>query len=252
MNIVLLGHEDIASLYALDGLVKRCPAHRYTVVWSGPMAGRKAAAPELERLEAADRTLFQRYLGRSGTPELFRSAAALRAPNSPEGVETLRAARPDLVVSVRYRRILKDEAIAVPGHGVLNLHSGILPDYRGVMATFWAMLAGEPEIGTTLHRIVDAGIDTGPVVSIQRRSTDYSASYLDNVLALYADGCEKIAQAIEEIDRSGTVTTAEQPAGEGAYFGPPSESDALKFLKTGLKLGDEDLECTFRTIVRSW
>ena len=236
MHIVLLGHEDIASLYALDGLVKRLPGHRYTVFWSGPMAGRKDSAPELERLEAADRALFERYLALSGTSDIFRSTAALPAPNSPEGVETLKAAQPDLVVSIRYRRILKDEAIAVPGHGVLNLHSGILPDYRGVMATFWAMLAGEPEIGTTLHRIVDAGIDTGPVISIQRRRTDYTASYLDNVLALYADGCERIAQAVDEIDRSGTVETLEQPAGEGAYFGPPSEADALKFLKTGLKL----------------
>lgn len=251
MRIVLLGHEDIASLYALDRLVKRCPAHAYTLFWSGPMAGQKAAAPELERLAASDRALFSRYLEHPDTASLFRDAEALSAPNSPEGVARLAGAGPDLVVSIRYRRILKPEAIAVPRFGVLNLHSGILPDYRGVMATFWAMLAGEPEIGTTLHRIVDAGIDTGPVIAIQRRKTDYKGSYLSNVLALYADGCERIAQAIDEIDRNGTVKTAGQPAGEGAYFGPPTETDALKFLKTGLKLVDDDEECTFRTIVRS-
>ncbi len=252
MHIILLGHEDIASLYALNGLVKRCPGHRYTVFWSGTMAPRKTAAPELERLEATDRSLFVRYLERPETAPLFRSAEVLAAPNSAAGVARLVEADPDLIVSVRYRRILKSGAIAVPRFGVLNLHSGILPGYRGVMATFWAMLAGEPEIGTTLHRIVDAGIDTGPVIGITRRPTDYSRSYLANVLALYADGCEAIARAIEEIDRTGTVKTADQTPGEGRYFGPPGEADAAELLKTGRKLVDDDEECTFRTIVRSW
>ena len=170
MNIVLLGHEDIASLYALDCLIHRCRGHAFTVFWSGAMAPRKAPAPALEALDAVDRSLFDRYLERPETAAALKQASIIAAPNEPEGLQTLARARPDLVVSVRYRRILKEDAIAIPARGVINLHSGILPDYRGVMATFWAMLAGEREIGTTLHTIVDAGIDTGPVISIHRRS----------------------------------------------------------------------------------
>ena len=49
-----------------------------------------------------------------------------------------------------YRRILKAAAIQIPRHGVLNLHSGLLPAYKGLMATFWATLNGEEEIGCTL------------------------------------------------------------------------------------------------------
>jgi len=238
MKIVLLGHQDIASLHALDILVRQAPGHDYTVFWSGQMAPRKSAAPTLEALEAIDRTLFDRYVAEAATPGLFAAAADLPAPNAPQGLDVLERAEPDLVVSIRYRRILEADAIAIPAHGILNLHSGILPDYRGVMATFWAMLAGEREIGTTLHRIVDAGIDTGPVIAIQRHAADYSSSYLANVLALYRDGCANIAQAIDAIDRSGSVTAAEQPHGVGRYYGPPTEKDAAEYVKKGLKLAD--------------
>ena len=251
MNIVLLGHEDIASLYALDLLIGLSKGHRFTTCWSGPMAARREPAPSLEQLEATDRRLYDRYLQRPETASSLVEASILSAPNSPDGLEQLAALEPDLIVSVRYRRILKDAAIAIPRFGVINLHSGVLPEYRGVMATFWAMQNAEPEIGTTLHRIVDAGIDTGPIIAIERQPTDYSRSYLANVLALYAAGCANIAQAIDEIDRTGTVSTIDQPPGKGRYYGPPAESDARKFLKTGHKLADGFELRTLRTNVRS-
>ena len=251
MKIVLLGHQDIASIYALDMLVRQAPGHDYTVFWSGSMAARKDAAPTLDALDAIDRELFDRYLAESATPGLFEEAAELPAPNAPQGLDALERAGPELVVSIRYRRILKAGAIDVPARGVLNLHSGILPDYRGVMATFWAMLAGEREIGTTLHCIVDAGIDTGPVIAIRRQPADYSSTYLANVLALYRDGCAQIAQAIEDIDRTGSVTSTDQPRGAGHYYGPPTEADAAQYIKKGLKLADGTEFPSFRTLVRN-
>lgn len=251
MNIVLLGHEDIASLYALDCLIQLCPDHSFTAFWSGPMAARKTPAPALEALDAVDRSLYDAYRGRPDIAAALVDASILAAPNSPEGLDVLNHAQPDLIVSVRYRRILKEAAIAIPARGVINLHSGILPDYRGVMATFWAMLAGESEIGTTLHFIVDAGIDTGPVVSIHRQPVDSSRSYLHNLLSMYAPGAAQIAQAIDEIDRTGTVPAAIQPRGAGAYFGPPGEADAQNFLETGQTLADGQEFRNFRTLVRN-
>jgi methionyl-tRNA formyltransferase len=238
MNIVLLGHEDLASLMALDELVRLRPHHNYTVFFSGPMPPRKQPSPSLDALDAVDQELFLNYRRKLLDPAPFDNAVALPAPNSPQGLATLGAAAPDLIVSIRYRRILRDDAIAVPTHGVLNLHSGILPGYRGVMATFWAMLAGEAEIGTTLHRIVDPGIDTGPVIAIARQAADYSATYLANVLSMYREGCRNIALAIDEVARRGTVEVQEQPEGMGRYFGPPGESDAAAFLDRGLMLAD--------------
>jgi methionyl-tRNA formyltransferase len=98
--------------------------------------------------------------------------------NSAEGLLILRKMQPDLILSVRYGVILKNEAIRTARLGVLNLHSGLLPNYRGVMTTFWAMLNGETTIGTTLHYINDANIDAGDIVDTTTIKADSSRSYL--------------------------------------------------------------------------
>jgi Formyl transferase len=55
---------------------------------------------------------------------------------------------------------LKADVIGIPPRGVLNLHSRILPAYRGVLATLRAMLKQETEVGCALHYIRDESIDT--------------------------------------------------------------------------------------------
>ena len=74
-------------------------------------------------------------------------------PNSPEGLATIRAFGPDLIVAIRYGAIFKAAAIAAPKLGVLNLHSGLLPAYRGVLATFRALLNGDD--GDRMHVALD-------------------------------------------------------------------------------------------------
>lgn len=248
MHIVLLGHEDIASLYALHRLTRLRPEHRYSVLWSGPMAAREDASPNLDALDAFDRVMFDAFLDTLDESSVFRHAGELAAPNSEAGLGTLKDLDPDLIVSVRYRRILRDAAIAVPTHGVLNLHSGILPAYRGVMVSFWAMLAREPEIGTSLHRIVDAGIDTGPIVAIARQPVDYRRSYLDNVLQLYPRGCQLIADAVDRLDAGDDLATETAPQHEGSYFAAPLEADARRFIDQGLKLMDSETAGRLRSL----
>ncbi len=239
MRIVLLGHEDIASLYALNRVVALAPGHEYTVFWSGDLAPSGAVCPELGELAALDRAMFKEFLAVPSTASAFGVATPLPKPNGPEGLAQLKAADPDLVVSIRYRRILRDDSIGIPRLGVLNLHSGILPDYRGVMATFWAMLNQEASIGSTLHWIVDSGIDTGPVVEIGRRPADYSQTYLWNVLSLYADGAAAVAGSIEALARGDEVPGTFQPSAAGSYYGAPGPDDVRAFLAAGQRLVDD-------------
>ena len=131
MKIVLLGHEDIASVTALDTLVRNMPEHKFIGFWSGPSSASDTGHRELGELDELETRLFAEYICQAHTATELKQARRLANPNSSDGLQALRNAAPDLVVSIRYRRILRDEAIAVPRLGVLNLHSGILPDYRG-------------------------------------------------------------------------------------------------------------------------
>lgn len=240
MNILLLGHHDVASLYALDRLIALLPDHSHRVLLSSGLQAGQSPDPDLAALDTADADLCQRFLrgeliGPVAEELSDPDDAAFNRPNSPQGLRLLSALQPDVVVSVRYRQILHDAAIAVPRHGVLNLHSGILPEYRGVMATFWAMLNGETQIGTTLHRIVDSGIDTGPIIGISRRATRPELSYLANVLGLYADGCDMTAQAVRAIDHGRPLRASNQTE-KGHYYAAPGAADVSRFIRQRLRL----------------
>jgi methionyl-tRNA formyltransferase len=79
----------------------------------------------------------------------------------------VRGLQPDLLLVWSYSMILPQALIDVPRLGAVNVHGGLLPEYRGGHVLNWALINGETETGVTLHYI-DAGIDTGPVIAQQR------------------------------------------------------------------------------------
>ncbi len=74
---------------------------------------------------------------------------------------------PELLISAYFCQILKKEIIALPEIGILNIHPGWLPTYRGAMAYFWVLKNGSDRGGVSVHWI-DEGIDSGGLLA--RRS----------------------------------------------------------------------------------
>ncbi len=87
--------------------------------------------------------------------------------NGPNTVQFIKNLKPDLIISAYFNQILKPPIIAIPEYGVLNVHPGWLPLYRGVMAYFWVLRDRIESAGVSVHWI-DEGIDTGSLVA--RRS----------------------------------------------------------------------------------
>jgi len=84
--------------------------------------------------------------------------------NHPEVVRLADALRPDLI-AVFGTSLIRGELLQKGRLGMVNLHGGLSPEYRGADCTFWALYNGEPEkVGCTLHYI-DAGIDTGRLIA---------------------------------------------------------------------------------------
>jgi methionyl-tRNA formyltransferase len=86
-------------------------------------------------------------------------------------VDTLRNVRPDLIIVCSYSMMLPPAVLAVPPKGAVNVHGGLLPQYRGGHVTQWAIINAERELGVTLHYI-DEGVDTGPVIAERRFALD--------------------------------------------------------------------------------
>jgi methionyl-tRNA formyltransferase len=253
LNICLLSNQDLASNFALNLLLPRLAEEHHTRVFlSSKVGGSQALPGELAQLAFFEQGLFNDLLFPAldrGNPagallsfqQLSRytsqPVSTLNRINSEGSLAVLGESRTDLILSLRYGGILREPAIALPQLGVINLHSGLLPDYRGVMATFRAMLNGEQEIGATLHYISDPGIDTGDIIDTTSLAVEPEHSYLWHVLQLYPEACERLFACVQQLDAGQSLDVRPQPAG-GNYFSFPTIDDLQAFHKRGLKLYD--------------
>ncbi len=95
-----------------------------------------------------------------------RSSLNLIQPSrlGPDLATLLEQNQVELVVVAAYGRIIPDSALAAVPHGFLNIHPSLLPKYRGATPVAQAILDGLTETGVTVMKM-DAGLDTGPIVS---------------------------------------------------------------------------------------
>lgn len=94
-------------------------------------------------------------------PELVREVPHI---NHPEVLRLARELQPDLIC-VFGTSLIRGALLREGRLGMVNLHGGLSPDYRGADCTFWALYNGEPEnVGCTLHYI-NSGIDTGELIA---------------------------------------------------------------------------------------
>ncbi len=70
----------------------------------------------------------------------------------------------DLVIVVAYGLIIPENMLAIPQIGFINIHTSILPEYRGAAPITHAILNGDSKTGVSLM-VMDKGMDTGPVIS---------------------------------------------------------------------------------------
>ena len=84
--------------------------------------------------------------------------------NEANYVSTLRALKLDLIVSVAAPQIFKKELLSSARLGCINIHSGRLPCYRGMMPIFWQLLAGEKTATVTIHEMVEK-LDAGGIIT---------------------------------------------------------------------------------------
>lgn len=81
----------------------------------------------------------------------------------PEAQDELRRLAPELQVVVAYGQILPKTVLDIPPRGTVNVHSSLLPRYRGAAPIHWAIVNGETETGVTTM-MLDEGLDTGPTL----------------------------------------------------------------------------------------
>ncbi len=258
MRILVCLNRDLASNLALNRLLPTLAEHTVLVGLSERVgsAGGQHEPRERAELRSAEQVLPNELLDplieRANLPddgsrrltfaEIERhrgiEVASLSDPNSAAGLERVAAFAPDLLLTIRYGAILKRPVISIPRLGVLNLHSGILPSYRGVLATFRALMDGAEQIGSTLHYIQDSTIDTGDIIGIRTVTVRRDRSLLWHILALYPPGIALVSETIEGLARGRSPPRAAQTRCEGAYYSYPAAEDWAEFTRRGWRVVD--------------
>lgn len=100
------------------------------------------------------------------TPYLTHPELRVEVPhiNHSDVIKLIDRYQPDLIV-VFGTSLLKGALLEKGRLGIINLHGGLSPEYRGADCTFWALYNQQPEkVGCTVHYI-NAGIDTGNIIA---------------------------------------------------------------------------------------
>lgn len=87
-------------------------------------------------------------------------------PNSLKDEETkniIKELNPDLIVVVAYGKIIPKDIIDMPKFGIINVHSSLLPRFRGAAPINAALMAGDEKSGVTIMYVAE-GLDTGNII----------------------------------------------------------------------------------------
>ena len=151
-------------------------------------------------------------------------------------LEELRALRPDVIVVAAYGKILPKALLEIPGTAIINVHSSVLPQYRGAAPINWAILNGDEETGVAVQYMVEE-LDAGDLLLVKHTPIDpeEDAAMLYDRLAVL--GGEAASEALSQL-RDGTATRTPQIYGEQYQYASmlSREMSPLDFAKPARSL----------------
>jgi methionyl-tRNA formyltransferase len=150
--------------------------------------------------------------------------------NHPDSLVRIAGYKPDLLVSILGHEIFKRKLIDLAPRGCLNLHTALLPKYRGLMPTFWVLRFQEVETGVSVF-FVDEGIDSGPII-IQKRVSINDATQEVLIRQTKKLGMEAIAEAVNLIKHD-RVTLIDNDVSHMSYYSFPVSEDVKAFRLAG-------------------
>jgi len=211
VKIIFAGTPDFAAAH-LRALID-CGQHEIVAVYTQPDRpagrGKKLTASAVKQLASEQGlTVLQ--------PPSLKEADAQ---------QQLASFAADLMIVVAYGLILPQAVLDTPRLGCINVHGSLLPKWRGAAPIQRAVEAGDNETGICIMQM-DAGLDTGPVISVARcaiEATDTSGSVYQKLSAL---GAPTLLAALEKL-ASGVAVAEQQDDSQSTYASKIDKAEAL-------------------------
>jgi methionyl-tRNA formyltransferase len=173
---------------------------------------------------------------------LTRAGAQLGVPvetiahaNDPDFIRRYQALSPDLTILLDAGSILGDRILAAPRLGTINLHTGLLPRYKGINTAFHALLEGAAEVGCTVHEVV-RDIDAGRILGQCSVPVDRDQTLVWHRMRSVLDGAALLAQVVGQLARDGWSAASPAPTSNARPYTWPKKQDVERFRRSGGRL----------------
>ena len=123
--------------------------------------------------------------------------------------------QPELIVVAAYGRILPEEILRAAPYGAINVHSSILPKYRGAAPINWAILNGETVTGDTIMYMAKE-LDAGDIIRCAETAIDPDEDAQELTARLAELGAKTLVDVVADMGR-GTVARTPQDHSRSTY-----------------------------------
>ena len=166
-------------------------------------------------------------------PDLFADVTTARR---------IRDFQPELLMSLTAQRIRKP-LFGVAPKGIINVHLGRLPEYRGIAPYVWALSQGRQHLGVSVHRIGSESLDTGDLVGVRNVVVPVGTSIAGAFLRCVVEASRVVSEILDQISDDCILGEKQQ---KGTYYGWPKGHTMRALRKRGYRwFGISDL---WRTI----
>jgi methionyl-tRNA formyltransferase len=145
--------------------------------------------------------------------------------SEPEFLARLRKWQPDCCPVVAYGALLREEALAIPRHGWVNLHFSVLPAWRGAAPVQAAIRHGDQITGASTFRLVPE-MDAGPVFGVVTEEVGPDDTAGTVLRRLAVSGAKLLVTTLDGIE-DGTVRAEPQPE-DGISYAPKVTAEQAK------------------------
>ena len=180
-------------------------------------------------------------------PDLIDVARDMQVPmevtqklNSRETRRVFRQADADLGLSLG-NGFIGPRIFAIPRFGMVNIHSEVLPDFRGAQSVIWPIYEGVRQTGFTIHQI-DEGIDTGAILFREARRMSFGGSLRETVELNLAETRRRIPPALCHVCENYKALKANstaQPKSGHVNYTTPTGLQFLRMLRNHRRLAAE-------------
>jgi methionyl-tRNA formyltransferase len=130
-------------------------------------------------------------------------------------LELVRSLSPELIVVAAYGKILPQDILDVPRYGSVNVHSSLLPKYRGAAPINWVILNGEAETGVSIMYMAQA-LDAGDVITAVRTPINPEEDAQTLTARLAELGADALSRTIPTL-ADGTAVRTPQDESQQTY-----------------------------------